>query len=436
MILFNTANRNQKSSFKNAIFQGLADQNGLFMPEELPQLPVRFFEDLPHMTFQEMAFQVLNPLIGDEIPEKELRFICNEAFNFPVPISTLKNGMFALELFHGPSLAFKDFGARFMSRTMAYFNREEKRPLHVLVATSGDTGGAVAMGFLGVEGTKVSILFPKNRVSKYQEVQLTSLGKNIQALEVEGSFDDCQSLVKQAFQDRAFSKKEGLTSANSINIARLLPQMLYYFYAWGQVKNMTRKDQVVFSVPSGNFGNICAAAFAKKMGLPIYKLVAAVNENRVFTNYLETGNFKPMPSKATLSNAMDVGNPSNFVRIETLLENWEGVKDWFSSYSFTDKETESAEIHLFEELAYLSEPHAAVGYLGLKEFLKEYPGGFAPVFLGTAHPCKFLPVLPEKLQKKVEIPELLKNLLENPSHKTSITDNYQNLVDKIKSFQV
>jgi threonine synthase len=307
---------------------------------------------------------------------------------------------------------------------MAYFNQKRQNKLHILVATSGDTGGAVAMGFHNVPGIQVSILFPKNRVSKYQEVQLTSLGGNIKAYEVDGSFDDCQAFVKKAFSDREFSEKEGLASANSINIARLIPQSLYYFKAWADVQKQKPRSEVVFSVPSGNFGNICAAAFAWKMGLPIKKLIASVNANRVFTDYLSSGNLIPKPSVSTLANAMDVGNPSNFIRIEALLGDVNGVKELFQSYSFSDSETELAEMELFNTYSYLSEPHAAIGYLGLKQYFKENPSDAIGIFLGTAHPAKFIPVLPEAFKNQIEIPKGILDLLEKPSEKTEIGLDY------------
>jgi len=349
-------------------------------------------------------------LIGDEIPGDVISEICEDAFSFPVPLAKLGDDQYCLELFHRPSLAFKDFGARFMSRVMSHFNRIDQKPLHVLVATSGDTGGAVAMGFHNVPGIRVTILFPKGRVSKYQEVQLTCLGGNVRALEVDGSFDDCQTLVKQAFQDRVLSEKEGLTSANSINIARLIPQSLYYFYAWGQIQKMNPGAKVVFSVPSGNFGNVCAGAFAMKMGLPVEQFVASVNANRVFTEYLADGIYSPKPSVSTLANAMDVGNPSNFERIEALFGGWSGVKELFRSYSFSDPETEAAELEMFDRFGYLSEPHAAIGFLGLDSYRKETGSEAVGVFLGTAHPAKFIPVLPESLRSKVEIPVSLLEL--------------------------
>jgi threonine synthase len=431
MHLYNTNNRSQKSTFKNAVFQGLADGNGLFMPESLPLMPAHFYERLPNLSFTEMALEVTSALLQDEIPHSILKEICEEAFSFPVPLVPVGEKTFCLELFHGPSLAFKDFGARFMSRIMAWFNREEKKPLHVLVATSGDTGGAVAMGFHNVPGIRVTILYPKERVSKYQEVQLTCLGGNVRALEVDGTFDDCQALVKQAFQDRALSEREGLTSANSINIARLIPQSLYYFHAWALVQKISPGARVVFSVPSGNFGNICAGAFAAQMGLPVEKLIASVNANRVFPDFLETGIFNPKPSIATLANAMDVGNPSNFVRIEALLGGWENVKSAFKGYSFSDPETEVAELELFEKYGYLSEPHAAIGFLGLQKYREETGSEAIGVFLGTAHPAKFIPVLPSVLKDKVEVPESLLELIKRPPLKRSMKVDFDEFREMI-----
>ena len=422
MLLYNTANRSQTVSFETAVFQGLADQSGLFMPSMFPILPKSFFEEISEMTFPEMAYQVCFDLLAEEIGEKAIREICNEAFDFEVPLVPLGHHTYILELFHGPSLAFKDFGARFMARVMSYFNQYAKKSLHILVATSGDTGGAVAMGFYNVPGIQVTILFPKNRVSKYQEVQLTTLGGNIRAIEVDGSFDDCQALVKQAFQDSEISNKLGLTSANSINIARLIPQSLYYFWAWGQLKT---DEEPLFSVPSGNFGNICAGAFAKQMGLPVGRLIASVNANRVFTDYLDSGEFIPKNSISTLSNAMDVGNPSNFVRIEALLGDVNGVRDWFSSYSFSDQETQDALLDLWNQFGYASEPHAAVGYLGLEKFRKETGSKKPGIILGTAHPSKFLHVLPQIVQDQVEIPDSLLVLLDRKSEKKEISVDYK-----------
>jgi len=425
MLLYNTANPSQTTNFENAVFQGLADGNGLFMPSGFHRFDADFFKRLPHLSFSEMATEVIQAWIGDEVPYSVIKEICEEAFNFHVPLVKLNENIQILELFHGPSLAFKDFGARFMSRIMAHFNLKRNKNLHILVATSGDTGGAVAMGFHNIPGMQVSILFPKNRVSKYQEVQLTCLGGNINAYEVDGSFDDCQAMVKLALSDRDFSEKEGLASANSINIARLIPQSLYYFKAWADIQRQSPGAEVIFSVPSGNFGNICAGAFAWKMGLPIKKLIASVNANRVFTDYLLSGKMAPKSSLATLSNAMDVGNPSNFVRIEQLFGNVENVKELLSSYSFSDAETEEAELEIYNQYGYLSEPHAAVGYLGLKKYFAESGGNEKGVFLGTAHAAKFIPVLPKELSSQVILPDSILGLMNKTPSKLNIGTDFE-----------
>lgn len=429
MRLYNTRNRAETTDFETAVFRGLAPGNGLYMPEGLPLLPAAFFQNLPEFSFSEMAIKVLNTLIGDEIPADQLKRIAAESFDFPVPLVKLDAQTAVLELFHGPSLAFKDFGARFMARILGFFLEKSPRPLHILVATSGDTGGAVAMGFHHVPGIQVSILFPKGRVSDLQEAQLTRLRGNIQAFEIEGSFDDCQRMVKEAFQDPELSRRHGLTSANSINIARLLPQSLYYYYAWGQVQKSFPGKEVVFSVPSGNFGNICAAAFAWKMGLPIKRLIAAVNANRIFPDFLNTGFLEPRESIATLSNAMDVGNPSNLPRIQELLgASSEELKMLFSSWSVSDEATLAAERELLHSFDYVSEPHLAVGYSAWREFQKESNASSVGVVLGTAHPAKFIPSLPSEIKGMVEIPESLSRLLSFPSKKITLPPQLDALV--------
>lgn len=426
-MFYNTAFPDNKVDFQTAVFQGLADGSGLFMPENFSPLEPDFWSQIHDREVWEIAFPLLNAVLGNEIPADVLKKICQEAFSFPVPLVALGPRLHTLELFHGPSLAFKDFGARFMARIMAWYNLKRNKPLHILVATSGDTGGAVAMGFHQVPHTRVTILFPKGRVSAYQEWQLTRLGGNIKALEVEGSFDDCQALVKEAFMDRELSASEGLTSANSINIARLLPQMVYYAVAWAALSKKSETGKVVFSVPSGNFGNICAAAFAWQLGLPVERLVAATNANRVFTDFLTSGAYEPKPSVATLSNAMDVGNPSNFVRIKALYQNWEGIQAHFSSYSFSDEETQQALFELYEKYGYLSEPHGAVAYLGARAYQKETRSASPLVFLGTAHPAKFLPVIPKELAQKIAVPAQLLTLQDKPAFKTTISNNFSEL---------
>jgi threonine synthase len=413
MKVTNTRNPGEAFSFLHALEAGLASDRGLFEPKDFPIQDQGFFENLLGLPFPEMAFRLLRVLLEDEIPAAELKAICYDAFSFPVPLRELQPHIHILELFHGPSLAFKDFGARFMARVLANQRKTPFKPLQVLVATSGDTGGAVAMGFHQVPGITVTILFPKGRVTALQEMQLTRLGGNVRAIEVEGSFDDCQELVKMAFWDTELKERLGLTSANSINLGRLIPQMLYYVQAWTVLQQKHPGRKLVFSVPSGNFGNICAAAYAWKMGLPVHRLVASVNSNAVFPDYLETGQYLAKPSLPTISNAMDVGNPSNFERILSLMGSHENMQRLFSSWSFSDARTENAIMEIYNRFQYISEPHAAIAFLGLKTYLETNPDpDIEGVFLGTAHPSKFLPVLPLAIQSLVEIPEGLKKLQE------------------------
>jgi threonine synthase len=426
MQVTNTRHTDQEFSFLHALKAGLAPDSGLFQPKTFPSLGRPFFEQLIGLPFPEMAFRFLKELLEDELPASELRAICANAFSFPVPLRELKPHLHILELFHGPSLAFKDFGARFMARVLASQRTGNAQPLEVLVATSGDTGGAVAMGFHQVPGIQVTILYPKGRVTPLQEMQLTRLGGNVRAIEIRGSFDDCQDLVKKAFQDPDLKSRLGLTSANSINLGRLLPQALYYVWAWSRVQEKYPGRKVVFSVPSGNFGNICAAAYAWKMGLPIHQLVAAVNANAVFPEFLRTGLYEARPSKATLSNAMDVGNPSNFERILSLMGDVEHTRQLFSSWSFSDPQTEWAQKEIFRQFQYLSEPHATVAYLGLNAWLDAHPDVEVDgIFLGTAHPAKFLPVLPPEIQSQVEIPESLGKLESQNPHSFSMEPDFQ-----------
>lgn len=405
MNYYSTNNKNHQVSLREAVLKGLAPDNGLYMPETIPVLPKSFFNSLPEKSFQQIAFEVAQALLQDDVPPAEIKRIVDHTITFDATLVELEKNIFALELFHGPTLAFKDFGARFMSQLMGYFSKEEKREIVILVATSGDTGSAVANGFLGVPGTKVVVLYPSGKVSDIQEKQFTTLGQNITALEVDGSFDDCQRLVKQAFLDEELNKKFFLTSANSINIARLIPQSFYYFYAWSRLK---KRNNVVFSVPSGNFGNLTAGLIAKRMGLPIKHLVASTNANDIVPEYLQTGIFTPKPSQATISNAMDVGNPSNFARMIDLYANdLNKIKSDITGYTFSDEETKQVLQEVYKTSNYTLDPHGAVGYLGLKKYLadnKEATG----VFLETAHPAKFLEVVEETLKTQVQIPEKLK----------------------------
>ena len=398
-----------KVSFEEAVIQGLATDRGLYFPETITPLSQDFFDTIENMSNAEIAFEAIKQFVGDEIPESTLKQIIVETLCFDFPVVEVEKGIYSLELFHGPTMAFKDVGARFMSRCLAYFNKDKKNSKNtVLVATSGDTGGAVASGFLGVDGVEVVILYPSGKVSDIQERQLTTLGQNIKALEVDGVFDDCQNMVKKAFLDESL-KHKNLTSANSINIARWLPQMFYFFFAYKALKKLNK--ELVFSCPSGNFGNICAGIIAKKMGLPIQHFVASTNVNDTVPRFLEKGNYDPKPSKATISNAMDVGDPSNFIRIQEMYNNdLELFKKDFSSYAYTDEETLEAMKTIYKTNGYIAEPHGAVGYLGLKKELENYPNAIG-IFLETAHPIKFLDVVEPALNVKLPIPTQIESVL-------------------------
>jgi threonine synthase len=398
-----------KVTFKDAVIKGLAPDKGLYFPEKITPLSNEFLNNIENFSNEEIAFEVIKQFVADEIPEKELKEIIEETVNFDFPIIAIEENIAALELFHGPTMAFKDVGARFMARCLGYFNKEETAKVTVLVATSGDTGGAVASGFLGVEGVDVVILYPSGKVSDVQEKQLTTLGKNITALEVNGTFDDCQAMVKTAFLDDELIANKNLTSANSINVARWLPQMFYFFFAYKQLKN--KHKDLVFSVPSGNFGNICAGLMAHKLGLPVKQFIAATNINDIVPNYLETGIYTPKPSKQTISNAMDVGDPSNFVRILEIFKNDDiKLKEVLSSYSFTDKETQYAMKEIKEKHHYIADPHGAVGYLGLKkQGIDENAFG---IFLETAHPVKFLNVVDPIINETIELPKQILEVID------------------------
>lgn len=409
MKYFSLNKKSPRVSFEEAVVQGLAPDRGLYFPESITPLPHSFFQNIENLNHEEIAFEAIKQFVGDEIPEAELKRIIAETLCFDFPCVPVENNVFSLELFHGPTMAFKDVGARFMSRCLGYFNRDDDKKVTVLVATSGDTGGAVASGFLGVKGVEVIILYPSGKVSDIQERQLTTLGQNIKALEVDGVFDDCQDMVKQAFLDHTLNHKN-LTSANSINIARWLPQMFYIFFAYQQLKKYDKP--IVLSCPSGNFGNICAGIMAKRLGLPIAHFVASTNANDSVPRFLENGNYEPKPSIATISNAMDVGNPSNFIRIQELyhydLNEFE--KD-FSSYSFNDTETETAIKDIYNRTQYIAEPHGAVGYLGLKKEMAKQPDSIG-VFLETAHPIKFLDTVEPLLDLKLPIPTQIESVLD------------------------
>ena len=364
MRLYSTKNKNAFVDLKEAVLKGLPDDNGLFMPEHFPKLPQSFIDNLEKYSFQEIAYEVSKCLFQGFIPENDLKEIIDKSVTFPAPVVKLDDQTFILELFHGPSLAFKDFGARFMAQLMSYFNQDDDRELVILVATSGDTGGAVASGFLKTEGIKVVILYPKGKVSPLQEKQLTTLGHNISALEVEGTFDDCQALVKQAFLDKELTNNIRLTSANSINISRLVPQSFYYFEAYKQIKS--EDTNIAFIVPSGNYGNITAGLIAKQIGLPISHFIAASNANDIVPEYLDSGNYNPRPSVRTVSNAMDVGNPSNFARMQDLYGfTWNNMAEEISGYSFDDEATVAGIKEVYDKYNYVIDPHGAVSYTHL-----------------------------------------------------------------------
>jgi threonine synthase len=389
-------------SFKEAVIKGLAPDKGLYFPKNISPLEKDFFDHIEYFSDHEIAYQVIAQFVADEIPAAPLKQIIEETLNFEFPVVRIDEHTAVLELFHGPTMAFKDVGARFMARCLGYFNNQLNTPkVTVLVATSGDTGGAVASGFLGVEGVDVVILYPSGKVSEVQEKQLTTLGKNITALEVDGTFDDCQDMVKTAFLDKKLISKKNLTSANSINVARWLPQMFYFFYTYKQLKN--KEKELIFSVPSGNFGNICAGLMALQLGLPVKQFIAATNINDIVPNFLATEIYTPKLSKQTISNAMDVGNPSNFVRILEIFDHdISKLKKYLSSYSFTDDETRKTIKELKRKFNYVADPHGAVGYLGLKKYMigKNDYG----VFLETAHPVKFLDVVAPVVKETIELP--------------------------------
>tara|TARA_R110002050_G_scaffold243212_2_gene379678 strand:+ start:14535 stop:15827 length:1293 start_codon:yes stop_codon:yes gene_type:complete len=397
------------TSFKDAVIKGLAPDKGLYFPESITPLPKEFFYNIDNLSYSEIAFEAIKQFVSPEIPETVLKTIVEETLSFDFPVVELNKNISTLELFHGPTMAFKDVGARFMARCLSYFNQDNTNEVTVLVATSGDTGGAVANGFLGVKGVNVVILYPSGKVSDIQEMQLTTLGQNIKALEVNGTFDDCQAMVKTAFLDETLTSKMQLTSANSINVARWLPQLFYFMFTYKQLHN--KYEDIVFSVPSGNFGNVCAGMMAQQLGLPIKHFVASNNENNVVTRYLQTELYSPKPSVQTISNAMDVGAPSNFIRIQEIYKNnFEALKENVSSYSFSDDETREAMLEIYNDYNYVADPHGAVGYLGCKSHLKENPEAHC-VFLETAHPTKFLDVVEEVIKEKQPLPEQIQAVM-------------------------
>jgi threonine synthase len=426
-------------SLEDAVVKGLADDKGLFMPDKIKQLPQEFFDTIENLSFQEIAYTVADAFFGEDVEADALKKIVYETLNFDVPLVHVNDNIYSLELFHGPTLAFKDVGGRFMSRLLGYFIQKQNKntTVNVLVATSGDTGSAVANGFLGVEGIHVYVLYPKGLVSPIQECQFTTLGQNITALEVDGTFDDCQALVKSAFMDDELNAKLKLTSANSINVARFLPQSFYYFYAYAQLKALNPKLskeelEMVFCVPSGNFGNITAGLFAKKMGLPVKRFIAANNRNDIFLQYLQTGEYKPRPSVATIANAMDVGDPSNFARVLDLYNgSHTAITEEISGVSYTDEQIAETLKRCKQETNYLLDPHGAVGYRALKEYLKESESG---IFLETAHPAKFLETVEGILGETVEIPLKLQEFMKGEKKSLPMKKDFQSFKDFSSSF--
>lgn len=436
MKLYSTNNKSETVNFKQAVFQSLPQDMGLYMIDNLSELNSDFLNHIEDYNLQEIAKEVSAHLLANEIPIKDLNRLVEDAVNFEAPLVFLEEDLAVLELFHGPSLAFKDFGARFMSRFMGYLNHKYDKILDILVATSGDTGGAVALGFLGVEGTRVTILYPKGKVSPIQELQLTTNGQNIRAIEIDGTFDDCQALVKQAFLDEGLKSLLNLTSANSINISRLIPQTFYYFSAFAQAKR-NGFDEVSFVVPSGNFGNIGAGILAHKMGLKVKQFVAATNANDTVPRFLEENIYQPKATKSTLANAMDVSNPSNWVRIMDLFNgSVTDLKELIKSKAYTDSETKLAIETIYKNYNYVACPHTAIAWLAAKEYQEEKKNKKElVVFLSTAHPCKFPDVFSDEIKAKVLIPDSVKEIENKASFKSSLSTDFnllkQWLIDHI-----
>ncbi len=410
------------ASLEKAVVKGLAEDRGLYMPEHIKPLPEEFFSNIQDMSFHDIACTVAQAFFGEDVPEEDLRRIVCDTLSFDVPAVKVCDDIYSLELFHGPTLAFKDVGARFMARMLRHFLRSGSGEVNVLVATSGDTGSAVANGFLGVEGIKVYVLYPKGKVSPIQECQFTTLGQNITAVEVDGVFDDCQALVKNAFMDKELNAKMKLTSANSINVARFLPQSFYYFYAYAQMKKKGLADKLVMCVPSGNFGNICSALFGRRMGLPIHRFIAANNSNDIFYKYLQTGNYEPKPSVQTIANAMDVGDPSNFARIYDLYgKSHDAIAADISGATYSDDQIADAMRSCYADNGYVCDPHGACGYQALKDGLKP---GETGVFLETAHPAKFKSVVDGILHTDIEIPQKLQAFMKGTKKSVSMPNDY------------
>lgn len=424
MRYYSTKGQSSSVSLHEAVVKGLASDRGLFMPERIKTLPEDFFDNIGKMSFQEIAYTVADAFFGEDVEKEALKNIVYDTLSFDCPVVRVTDNIYSLELFHGPTLAFKDVGARFMARLLGYFiKNERKETVNVLVATSGDTGSAVANGFLGVEGIHVYVLYPAGKVSKIQECQFTTLGQNITAVEVDGTFDDCQALVKNAFMDEELNGHMKLTSANSINVARFLPQAFYYFNAYARMKERNMADNLVVCVPSGNFGNITAALFGHKMGLPIKRFIAANNANDIFFKYLQTGSYEPKPSVQTIANAMDVGNPSNFARIIDLYKNRHDViSSHISGASFSDDEIREAMRQCFDDNKYILDPHGACGYMALKNGLN---AGETGIFCETAHPAKFKDTVEKAVGCMVEIPERLAGFMKGTKQSVRLDKDFK-----------
>jgi len=422
MKYYSTNGNSPLSTLQNAVVKGLAPDRGLYMPEQIKKLPKEFFDNIENLSFQEIAYQVADAFFGEDIPADDLKQIVYDTLSFETPVVQVNDNIYSLELFHGPTLAFKDVGARFMARLLGYFNKEEKQLVNALVATSGDTGSAVANGFLGVDGVHVYVLYPKGKVSPIQECQFTTLGKNITAVEVDGVFDDCQALVKSAFMDAELNAKMKLTSANSINVARFLPQAFYYFNAYAQMKRQGKADNLVICVPSGNFGNITAGLFGWYMGLPVKRFIAANNANDIFYNYLQSGVYSPKPSVQTLANAMDVGDPSNFARILDLYGNSHAdIAAHIGGATYKDEQIAETLKDVYEKTGYLLDPHGACGYRALQEQLAADEYG---VFLETAHPAKFKEKVDAIIDGDIDIPAKLRAFMEGTKQSEPISKEY------------
>lgn len=431
MKYYSTNGKSPLSTLQNAVVKGLAPDRGLYMPEQIKKLPKEFFDNIENLSFQEIAYQVADAFFGEDIPADDLKQIVYDTLSFETPVVPVNDNIYSLELFHGPTLAFKDVGARFMARLLGYFNKDEKQLVNVLVATSGDTGSAVANGFLGVEGVHVYVLYPKGKVSPIQECQFTTLGQNITAVEVDGVFDDCQALVKNAFMDAELNAKMKLTSANSINVARFLPQAFYYFNAYAQMKRQGKADNLVICVPSGNFGNITAGLFGWYMGLPVKRFIAANNANDIFFNYLQSGVYSPKPSVQTLANAMDVGDPSNFARILDLYGNSHAdIAAHIGGATYKDEQISETLKDVYEKTGYLLDPHGACGYRALQEQLQADEYG---VFLETAHPAKFKEKVDAIIGADIEIPAKLRAFMEGTKQSEPVSKNYEDFRNYILS---